>query len=155
MSTRLERDPSTKMIAGVCAGLATYLQIDLAPVRAFFVAAAFLGGFGFLAYLILLIVMPLPGRPAPAGDMGEIGRDIGAAAAAAGERLQDALRPADAGADTNTSTDHRRSTAGLLLVALGLVFLVSNLGLFRVDGRVFWPAALILIGVWLLVRRSR
>ncbi len=151
MSTRLERDPSTKMIAGVCAGLASYLQIDVALVRAFFVAAVFLGGFGVLAYLILLIVMPLPGRPAPTGDMGEIGREISAAATAAGERVQEALRPA--GADTNT--DHRRSTAGLLLVALGLVFLVSNLGLLRVDGRVFWPAALILVGVWLLVRRSR
>lgn len=151
MSVRLERDPANKMVAGVCAGLAAYLQIDVTLVRVFFVGSVFLGGVGFLAYLVLLVVMPLPGRPAPAGDMGEIGRDIGAAATAAGERLQEALRPADAG----TGTDRRRSTAGWLLVALGVLFLISNLGLLRLEGRVVWPLVIVLAGVWLLVRRTR
>ncbi len=146
---RLERDPANKMVAGVCAGLGAYLQIDVALVRVFFVAATFLGGFGVLAYLILLIVMPRPGYPAPARDMGEIGRDIGAAATAAGERLQDALRPADPDAD------RRRSTAGWLLVALGALFLISNLGLLRLEARVVWPLVVILVGIWLLVRRTR
>lgn len=39
---------------------------------------------------------------------------------------------------------------GLILVVIGLVFLGSNIGL--VDWSVFWPAALIIVGVVLLVR---
>lgn len=147
MSVRLERDPATKMVSGVCAGLAQYLRLDVALVRLFFVASTLLGGFGVLVYLVLLVIMPTPGNPGPAGDPAQIGRDLGDAATAAGVRLQEALRPA--------STDQRRSTAGLVLVGLGILFLASNLGLLRVDSRVFWPLVLILLGAWLLVRRSR
>ncbi len=43
----------------------------------------------------------------------------------------------------------------LVLIALGLLFLMNTLGFFNGDwvGR-FWPIALLLVGVWLLVRRA-
>jgi phage shock protein C len=56
-SRRIERARRGKMIAGVCAGLATYTGIDVTLVRVAFVIFAFTG-VGELAYLVLWIVAP-------------------------------------------------------------------------------------------------
>lgn len=57
--SRLYRDSSDKMIGGVCAGLANYLNIDPAIVRILFAIITFGGfGLGILAYIILWIVLP-------------------------------------------------------------------------------------------------
>jgi phage shock protein PspC (stress-responsive transcriptional regulator) len=58
MEKRLQRDEHNKMIAGVCAGLADYLNIDITLVRAAFVLAMVLHGCGLGVYIILWIVMP-------------------------------------------------------------------------------------------------
>ena len=51
---RLFRDTDTRIIGGVCSGIAAYFNIDPLWVRLGFVLAAF-SGFGFLIYLILWI----------------------------------------------------------------------------------------------------
>lgn len=58
-SSRLYRDTSDKFIGGVCSGIAAYLNVDPAIVRILFAIITFGGfGFGFLAYIILWIVLP-------------------------------------------------------------------------------------------------
>ncbi|MDE3077927.1 MAG: PspC domain-containing protein [Chloroflexota bacterium] len=48
---------------------------------------------------------------------------------------------------------HRRYTAGVILVVLGVLFLAGQAGLFRfINWNVIWPAVLIAIGVGLLFR---
>ena len=47
-----------KMIGGVCAGLAEYLDIDPTIVRIVWVLMVFFAGFGVLLYVILWLVMP-------------------------------------------------------------------------------------------------
>jgi len=55
----LTRSKSDRMIAGVCAGLADYLNLDPTVVRLLFVLGFFLAGPGILiAYLIMAIVTP-------------------------------------------------------------------------------------------------
>ena len=55
----LTRSKSDRMIAGVCAGLADYLNIDPTVVRLLFVLGLFLAGPGIaIAYLIMAIVTP-------------------------------------------------------------------------------------------------
>jgi phage shock protein PspC (stress-responsive transcriptional regulator) len=56
--TRLYRDSSDKILGGVCSGIANYLNIDPAIVRILFAIIAFGGGLGFLAYIIMWIVLP-------------------------------------------------------------------------------------------------
>ncbi len=56
---KLYRKPNEQMIAGVCAGLADYLGLDLTVVRLIFVLLFFLGGNGILIYVILWILMPI------------------------------------------------------------------------------------------------
>src|SRR6476620_3765 len=56
---RLYRDSSDKILGGVCAGLANYMNVDPAIVRILFAIVTFGGfGFGFLAYLLLWIILP-------------------------------------------------------------------------------------------------
>ena len=59
MSTqkRLTRSRDKK-IAGVCGGVATYMDIDPTIVRILFLIVAFAGGAAILAYLIIWIVTP-------------------------------------------------------------------------------------------------
>ena len=58
MEKRLVRNVQDKKIAGVCAGLADYLDIDPTLVRALWILFTLLGGSGVLAYLILWLIMP-------------------------------------------------------------------------------------------------
>ena len=55
---RLYRQMKDKMIGGVCAGLAEYLEIDPVIIRVLFVVAFFLGSMGFWLYVVLWIVVP-------------------------------------------------------------------------------------------------
>ena len=57
----LYRSKSDRMIAGVCGGLAKRFNIASLWVRLAFVFIVFLGGSGFLLYLILWIIMPEEG----------------------------------------------------------------------------------------------
>ncbi len=55
----LTRSKSNRMIAGVCAGLADYLNLDPTVVRLLFVLGFFaLHGGLLLAYIIMAIVTP-------------------------------------------------------------------------------------------------
>jgi phage shock protein C len=59
MAKKLQRS-SNKMIAGVCAGIAEYLGLDITLVRILYVLiSVFSAGFpGLLVYVILWFVMP-------------------------------------------------------------------------------------------------
>ena len=56
---RLYRDMSDKMIGGVCAGIANYMNVDPAIVRLLFAIITFGGfGMGFFIYILLWIILP-------------------------------------------------------------------------------------------------
>jgi phage shock protein C len=54
----LALDKRHKKIAGVCAGFARYLDVDVVAVRIVLLILAFSTGVGFIAYLVAWIVMP-------------------------------------------------------------------------------------------------
>jgi phage shock protein C len=57
---RLKRSSDNKMIAGVCAGIADYFDVDPTLIRVAYVLLSFLSvGFpGLILYIILAVVMP-------------------------------------------------------------------------------------------------
>jgi phage shock protein C len=55
---RLYRSDSEKMIAGVCGGIAEYINLDPTMVRLLWVIFGFMGGSGILAYIIAAIIIP-------------------------------------------------------------------------------------------------
>ena len=59
---RLMRSTTDRRIAGVCGGVAKYLNIDPIVVRIIFLIALLCGSFGFWAYLIIWLVAPEDNR---------------------------------------------------------------------------------------------
>ena len=158
MPTRLERSQTNRVIAGVCGGIAEYLQVDPTLVRVFFVIGTILtGGLGILGYIVLLVLMPLPGAPQP------FVKSVGTSSAPAGSTSSDA--PTEALSTLQTAppppadpqaAERRRAAFGYFLIAIGLIFLLSNLGIFRiVRWDLVWPLVFIGLGALLLAQRMR
>lgn len=55
---KLQRSTSNKMIAGICAGIGKYFNLDPTIIRVLYVLMVFFAGFGILLYLILWLVIP-------------------------------------------------------------------------------------------------
>ena len=123
---RLSRSDSDRMLAGVCGGLAAYFELDATVVRLVWAGVtAFTAVIpGVLVYLLFVVIVP-------AGDTGEA-----------------------TGASTSEMLESRAALAGLLLLVVGCLFLLSNFGIFGwLSWGRLWPVLLILLGVALLVRR--
>ena len=158
MPTRLERSITNKAVAGVCGGIAEYLQVDATLVRVFFVLGTiFTGGLGLLGYIVLVVLMPLPGQPVPfvktdvttSTVEGAAGSDPAETAPIVASSA--ATRPSDP-----EVAERNRAAFGIVLVALGAIFLLSNAGLFRlVRWDLAWPLVFIAVGVLLLAQRVR
>jgi phage shock protein PspC (stress-responsive transcriptional regulator) len=58
---RLYRAREGRVVAGVCAGLATYFGVDPTLVRLAFALVTVFGGFGVLLYLVAWAVIPEEG----------------------------------------------------------------------------------------------
>ncbi|HKC90114.1 MAG TPA: PspC domain-containing protein [Candidatus Limnocylindria bacterium] len=158
MKSRLERSATNRVIGGVCGGIAEYLAVDATLVRVVFVFTGFItAGLFILAYIVLLVLMPQPGQPAPftstpppaaTDTTARMGVDSAATTPAAVTPVDPAVHAAEA--------ERRRMAFGYILIALGVVFLLSNAGVFRfVQWQFLWPLVIIGIGILFLVQRVR
>jgi phage shock protein C len=154
MPTRLERSTKNKVVAGVCGGIAEYLQVDPTLVRVFFAIGSIVtGGLGLLGYIVLIVLMPLPGQPAPFVKTSGVTTSTieGAANADPSAAAPIVSPPVDPEA-----AERRRAMGGLFLIALGAIFLLGNSGVFHiVRWDLAWPLVLIAIGALLLAQRVR
>ncbi|MCE3297099.1 MAG: phage shock protein PspC [Crocinitomicaceae bacterium] len=138
---RLYRDVENAKIAGVCAGLSNYFNIDVIVVRVIFLVFLFFGGFGFPLYVILWIVIPkasssidrlrMQGKPITVDSVKE---EIGQATdrlTSSSKSFADKLRKDD-NLTRRFSSIGRLITSvfGLGLIVTGVFFLVIFLVLF-------------------------
>ncbi len=139
--SRLMRSETDKMIAGVCGGIAAYLGIDAVFVRLAFLLLCFASGIGLLLYLILMIIMPSesnfeqPASRIVHDNIDQFGDDLGQGI----KRVQ--------------AHPQGRTLAAGLLIVFGLFLLFDNLGWF--SSGIFWALALIGVGFYLVIRRSK
>lgn len=143
---RLRKSEEDSMLFGVAGGLAECFDVDPTLMRAawivFVLASA---GTALIAYIVLAIIMP---RQEPVHS-----QTAQAASESVEEPAEDASQPTPRKDETG-SWKARRNLFGVALVAVGVLFLLSNLGLlfwWRWD--VLWPLALIAIGAALIVGR--
>ncbi len=155
---RLARSTTDRMWAGVCGGLAAYLDIDSTVMRICWVALTILShGLGIPAYILLAIVMPRDDRPAWRGQ--PVAQSVAPTAATTPDQptssFGDWAPPAEHDHEHFTS---RQRSIGLVLVVLGGLFLASNLGWFNwinLDLRVTWPLVIVAVGIALLAGQGR
>ncbi|HEX6062177.1 MAG TPA: PspC domain-containing protein, partial [Candidatus Limnocylindria bacterium] len=123
--------------------------IDATFVRVVMVILAFPFGVGVLIYFVLLFLMPNPGEATP------FVRSAGVEQTAAVDPLNP-VAPAAPRATDPMIVERRRNGIGLLLVAVGVVFLLGTVGAFRfIDWHYIWPLVLIALGVYLVAQRTR
>ena len=136
---RLTRSETDKMLAGVCGGVAEYLNLDPVWVRLLFVLLLFASGIGAPIYLVLWVIMPRE------TVLGESGSTV----------LQDNFDDLSQTVSSKVGRLNRPSTIGTILILFGIYFLLSQLGWLNwLNGVVFWSIALIGGGVYLLMRRE-
>jgi phage shock protein C len=132
------------MIAGVCGGLGTFLNIDPIFIRLLFVLLLFGSDFGFILYLLLWIIVPEEGKAYGFKD-----DSVGDKVKSMGNDIQQAV-----------SQPHPQSGlilgVGLIIVG-GFLFLEQlNLSWMQwIDLDILWPILLIVGGFVLLFRKTR
>ena len=129
---RLMRSETEKMIAGVCGGLADYLNIDPVLVRLAFVVLFLASGIGLAIYALLWIILPTPSRAQP------VIRVMGESATGDPADLKRRFSPA--------------ATVGVIMILFGAFFLLSQFGWVKNAWR---PSELIGAGLFYLIRRGR
>ena len=140
MQPRLMRSESEKMIAGVCGGLAQYLGVDPVLVRLAFLVLIPAGGVGLPLYFILMIIMPSE-ADADLTHSEIVEKNL--------EGLGDTI---SSGVERSRQHPNGPAIAAALLIIMGFYFLFQNFG--WINGSIIWPLALILLGIFMLVRRS-
>lgn len=136
MTKKLYRSRKNKIIGGVCAGLGNYFDLDPTLIRVLFVVFAFLNGFSILLYLILLVVIPKEPIQTTQDEF----------VIEPSEYIKDeTLSPEQ----SIPSKSNLRIFFGVLLLALGFIFLLENfIPMFDFD--ILFPIFMILAGIYLL-----
>lgn len=137
---KLYRSRENAMIGGVCAGLAEYFNIDASLVRLAAVILIFPGGLSFWAYIIGWIIIPQkPLRVAPQAE----NPDTDTPAEAEGAPVS----------EPTSQTDKSRYIVGIVLVALGVIFLLNAFDvIFWFSFAKLWPIVLIIVGFVVLYK---
>ena len=132
MENKLYRDEQHKTIGGVCAGLATYFNVDISLVRVLFVLAAILGGGGVIGYIVLWIVIPNKPLYSPSDAF----------------FTESQPKPPFNVAPVQKQLTTGRVAGGIILMLLGIYLLLEQSGLIpRIHFRLFFPVVLIAIGL--------
>jgi phage shock protein C len=161
---KLRKNDKDRFLFGVCGGVAEHLDVDPVLVRLAFVLLVFAGGAGIIAYIVLAVIMPsaVTSATEPAAVVRENIQSMPQEAAAAGKRLAETVqRPSGQGEGQASGGDvreRRRNVLALVLVLIGVLFLLANLGVFswwRWGWGRFWPLLLVAAGVLILLGRSR
>ena len=151
MEKKLYRSRSDRMIFGVCGGLAAYFGIDPTIVRLIAILLLFAGGTGVLAYVVLAIFIPLESSPAkePRDVIKENVEEIKQTATQFGDEMRSTFgKQGSEKSEAKTSADQNRYIFAVVLIALGVFFLLSNI--FSWFGWHFWPVILILVGLMII-----
>jgi phage shock protein C len=145
---RLYRSQNDRIIAGVCGGLGIHLGISPLVFRVLFILLSAAGGFAVPLYLIMWIVIP-DAREVFGAEEQRLDREV--AEHSSDTTRLDTTPPADWTVEpTRRGRTDWPVLIGVVLVAIGLMVLLRNLGLFSWL-RVLAPVAVIALGIALLI----
>lgn len=155
---KLQRIPHEGAVAGVCAGLGEYFGVDKTWIRvAFILTILFAGqGIGFagpVLYIIFWVVLPVKALSF-SNDPFNVDYRVSGQASAEEPAYASALAAASPQASAPQQNRKRkkanddRTTAGIILLGIGVFFLLMQFDLFHWrDIGQYWPVILILIGL--------
>jgi phage shock protein PspC (stress-responsive transcriptional regulator) len=159
MNKKLYRSRKNRTIGGVAAGLAEYFDIDPTLVRIIFVVSLFMGGSGFVAYILLWIIVPEEPYPiftstANTGTSSAENSGTTSSENTAPDTSPDAA-PYDSYLKKAEERKHKRLVfLGIGLIMAGLFFLADNF-IPHIHFTDFFSLVLIAIGIGLLLNSKK
>ena len=153
MNRRFVRSRTDRVIGGVAAGLADYMNADTALVRiAWALLIPLTGGAALIAYIVAWIVVP-ESTDAPLAGTASV---AGEADSSSGDLVDGSTSSYATGTTGGRSGGDSRAglVVGIGLVLVGLWFLLREY-LPDFDWSLVWPIVLIGVGVLILVGVSR
>jgi phage shock protein PspC (stress-responsive transcriptional regulator) len=178
-TSRLYRSTSEAMIGGVAAGLGNYFKVDPTIVRFIFLVLTFLSGGAFIfVYLAFWLLLPTPASTATTpgdvvrenvNDLGNRVRSFTGGMSTGGTTVSNPGngQPAATNGQPVASNGapqlppagpvarHRQGISPQALIAIGVFFLLINMGIFHaIHWSFWWPLLLIGLGVIMLTRRN-
>lgn len=139
MKERLFRSRKNRVISGVSGGLGEYLNIDPVIIRVLFVLLTLFNGIGLLIYIVMWIVTP----EAPLETLFDM--SASKKKPEPGTNTEQKSTFSEKSFEQPPKKSHGSIYAGLILIALGLIFLLENI----IPYFDFWdvfPIGLILLG---------
>ncbi|HTK18659.1 MAG TPA: PspC domain-containing protein [Mucilaginibacter sp.] len=165
MDRKLYRDEFHKKIAGVCAGLAEYFNIDVAIVRVIFVLALIFHGGGLLIYIIFWIVLPkkplfinpnVDYRVPPQNPMDSGNQFTGTPYTNAGTSFSNQPFPNQPYQAPRNSTSLVAIVFGVILIIIGGSILLDDFDIIPDwDFERLWPVVLIVVGCAIMISGER
>ncbi len=146
MQKKLERDEQNKMIAGVAAGIAEYINVEVTWIRVLFLLLAIFGLSGVWIYLILWVAVPA--KPFLFSNMGSTDYKVQ-------ENFTSAT--SDFNQPDTKKAGSARVIAGVFLVLIGFYFLLDQFMILPEWFSVakLWPVFFIFIGLVILLKPSK
>lgn len=150
MEKRLYRDELNKKVAGVCAGLADYLSIDVTIIRVIFLITLIAKGGGGLIYLVLWAA--LPKKPLNLYNNPHVDYTVPPQSAPFNPFTAGGVPPnVPFSAQPPKKNSNAGLIAGIVLVLMGSFFLLDQFDLVPyISFNKFWPMILIVVGVGIL-----
>jgi phage shock protein C len=155
---RLYKSRKHKVLDGVCGGIAEYFEVD--PVLIRIIAVVLLIATlpaAFIAYIVGMIIIPYP----PLEDFNKESKGPIEMPPSSEGQSSYATTPFVTG---KSSANNGKLIFGIILIVLGFIILMSNIPFFgeslwswlwHMGWRYFWPSVLIVIGLLILLSRTR
>jgi len=141
---KLYRSGENKVFAGVCSGLGEYFQMDPLIFRIIFVVLALSNGAGILAYLVLVFIVP-ERTNGIIKKMNEKGFE---------EMVESSAKVIEKEANNISGKIQNRNLIGFFIIAVGIILLINQFYPMNfINGRIIGPAALVLLGALILVKK--
>lgn len=144
MVKKLYRNRHDKMIGGVASGLADYFEVDPLIIRALFIIITIAYGIGFIAYIVLWIIVPI-------NDMDNFDNF----ASYEGQTNFDTKIETDEfdNIDYTNKKNDRKLLGGIVLIVIGFLLFLNEI-LPDFDFEFIVPIILIIIGVSILYKQN-
>jgi phage shock protein C len=131
MKKTLYRSRENKVFGGVAGGMAEYFDVDPVLIRIAWVIGIFTFGLGFLAYIILMFIMPKKPYEVITNEDGTL------------SSFSDS--------DLKPNRKQNKLTFGIILIVIGVLFFINNM-IPQLPFHLLWPVALIVIGAMIIFK---
>ena len=153
MEKKLERDESNKMLAGVAAGLAEYLNVEVTWIRVLFICLVIFGFSGIWIYIILWIAVPAKTYSPVSATSRDADYKVYESSSFGSAKPYSAP-----GSPVKREKDNSvRYVTGIILIALGSYFLLDEFFTLPdwISIEKLWPLVFVAIGLVILFKPSQ